>query len=401
MKENNLSQDNLSNSEVNNPNLEKKDVALHDIILKQHDMLLKQYEVIAKEKERKEDEIDLTALLPSFLKKKNANNEEIDSLESALLNKSKESLLATETTLTTAGNWFTRSVSTYFNGIANYWLLLLILTGLGAAVGGFIFTTAEPTYKSHITLVTENVGYKDVYKGMVLTLDELAETNSNSALAQRIGVSEETASLISGIKYEEYLQKADSIVNDSTVIKAPISPYFKIFAEVKDNKVLPELEEGLFSLLTENEPLDRQVKAEKALLKQSLRDLDAEKSLMDSLRLVVMNRIGDTENKKDDFYVKQSGIETGGGLILSENRKLEIEPTLPFNKLKEIDAQKRSIIKKLELMEYKLQVIENFAAINKPVFPRMRHLLIPIILAFALGTVLTTILYSLKRRKTA
>ena len=57
----------------NNKKQEQENLTLHDLLLKQQALLLQQSEYIAKEKQRQKeesDEIDLSRLVPGFLKKK-------------------------------------------------------------------------------------------------------------------------------------------------------------------------------------------------------------------------------------------------------------------------------------------------------------------------------------------
>ena len=390
---------------------------MHDILLKQQELLLKQYAALT-EKEEKEkedkDQVDLRRLVPGFLKKKKDKEGAEDSSDSGFKDSLKRANLNLKDVdysgLKKTGNYLQK----FFTGIANVFryfyygalkriYFLIIFTILGLGYGIYIYKTAPPLYRSSMVLKSGMMSNL-YYSGLIYTLKNLAEEESYKEISKKLNLSEEQAMYVYSIQYGEYLLLDEELEkeNDTTFV-VPDRPFFRVFVWVYDNSILEDLGEGIFSYLKDNRYAKRRRDIRKDILEQSLENTEKELNLLDSLKFAVITRIGDFKKRKEDsYYIKETGLETGTGIILSEQPELEIEPMLPFERSLRMYEERLDQRRQLLLIDDDFEIIEEFSAYQNPVFPTIKHVILYMIYGFIFGFLITvgiTILFGNKRKK--
>jgi len=93
---------------------------------------------------------------------------------------------------------------------------------------------------------------------------------------------------------------------------------------------------------------------------------------MDSLKYAVIGRIQKTED--NNYFVKPSGLDAGsnGGIILSQDDKLEIDPLLPFQQTMQMANQRDELEEELIQIEEEFSIVTGFSESSSPSFPNKR-----------------------------
>lgn len=369
---------------------EEQDYKLHDILIKQHELLLKQYEFITRQQEKEEekkDEIDLRRLVPGFLKKK--KGDEKTSEQKVGLSGIKMKAPDLKIPMNIVQKFFRYIgdlITLYFKTVKKLSYIVIIFCVLGLGYGIYVYLTYPPVYQSSMVIKSGSES-NTFYSGLLFTLENLCKNKSYSALASKFNITTEEAKNITSIKYTDYLFFEETFDEYDTTFIVPERPFFRVTVNVFDNLILNKLETGIFEYLKNNVYASNKRKINKIILEESIGQLEKEMKLFDSLKYAVISRIKETDKNRDRYFVKETGLEIGGGLILSQQSELEIEPLVPFErsfKMFDEKLQKRRSL----LLDDHFELIEGFAVFPMPVFPRLRHIALYAVYGFVLGMVL-------------
>ena len=132
----------------------------------------------------------------------------------------------------------------------------------------------------------------------------------------------------------------------------------------------------------------REVKRQ--ILKESLVKFDDQLVTIDSLKKAVIQRVSKkSENNK--FWVKQSGA-AGGGLILTQEEPMNMEPMIPFERALSIEKEQLKQKEQLLKLDTGFKIIDGLAAIPTPVFPNLKYIIGISILGLIIGSLIAFII---------
>lgn len=387
----------------NEQKVSKEELSMQEIMLKQQALLLQQFEAMTKMQDRakeKEDEIDLTRLVPGFLRKKSkSENTETNEANTqgglqfgSVLSQGAGNVLNFTRNITSgAKKGFVSGIKAGFNyfwtkyleSVRKMKVLIAIFGFLGLAYGIYVFMTDDKLYQSSL-LIDSGAIDMSFYEALIGKLNYLANTESYDELARKLSITKFQAEQITSLQYNEYEDYQDLTKEETDSTEAEYKTvFFTITAEVKDNAILPTLEDKLFHYMSGNIFASNKKEITKAVLTESVERLQNEINAIDSLKLAVVNRI---EKKNDEsYFVKESSLGAGG-IILSQEDQLEIEPLVPFER--SLTLQREQISKKQELMKLDrdFKLIDGFSAINLPVYPRLRHIIFWMVVGLIIGS---------------
>ncbi|MES2387763.1 MAG: hypothetical protein V4543_07155 [Bacteroidota bacterium] len=135
---------------------------------------------------------------------------------------------------------------------------------------------------------------------------------------------------------------------DKDAIHESVSGTFGVEALVKDLKVLPKVQYGLIHYLSENDFSRKRMEADTVTILKVINSMKREEIRYDSLNKTYYNHI----------------METGKGVMMTTN---------PFHYEIELQAlyERRMELEKSLRLHTEIRIIQNFAAIKKPVSPRL------------------------------
>lgn len=353
----------------------QEDLTLHDILIKQQALLLQQSEYIAKEKQRKKeeaDEIDLSRLVPGFLKKK----KERKSIN-IQINKDMPKNFVGKTVL-----FFDQQIRFIFRN--KFILSAFLIIGLGYGVYVKLFT--PKVYESTMTVAAGTFA-NTYYSSLLFSLEKLAKGGSYVGLANKLAIDTVIAQNIISIEYLDYLTKDRAVsLNDST-LEVINRPFFKITINTFDNNILPEFQNGIFNYLNGNSYVNMQIEIRKETLAKSIKEMKNETLWFDSLKMAVIQSLRDDQQESNKYKIKETGL-AGGGIILSQDNQVQIQSMEPFNKSAEIIN--KIIAKERELLQLdnNFYLVDGFSANYSPVYPTLKHTFFYSIYGFILGLIL-------------
>ncbi|MDN4164618.1 hypothetical protein QWY31_03840 [Cytophagales bacterium LB-30] len=355
-------------------NIDQEKIQLHNTLIKQQELLLKQYEVMAREKEKKEEEIDLRRIFGGWFSKKKQTKETSETQKEEIDNQFLHGINLSWTGLKRLARLVTFN---FYKRIG----IIAIFGGLGLGMGLYIKYTSAPVYKTSMTLSSGTLP-NNYYSSLLFTLEELVANRSYGEIAKKLNLPLEKAEQVKTIQYKDYLDAGKKELNDST-LEVLNRPFFRIYAEVTDNSILPDLQEGVFTYIAENQYAKRRREVRKQNLENNIKKLGMELQLMDSLRVAVIRQIESQDPRNNQYFVRESGL--GGGLILSKDQEMQLNPLDAFSKTKELYDEQQKALRDLLLIENEIDIVDEFAVYQQPVFPRMRHVAIVAIAGAILG----------------
>jgi len=364
---------------------ENKELNLHDLLIKQHSLLLQQYETMAKlqqQKDEKDDEIDLTRLIPNFLRKSNVQKE-----KTVERNKSSEIHHKAKRGIALLINYFFKKL---LQGAKRFVILIVLSFILAASYGVYVYKTADKVYSSTMTLDAGNLD-NSFFSGLVDNLGILARTKSSSELAAKLNLTEEQAEKITNFEYNVYEDYSIELQKKTDSTEQILEyPFFTITVRVLDNDILPILNTHLFDYLNTNPYVEKNREVKRRILTESINKYDIQLGTIDSLKKAVIQRI----SKKSDnnkFWVKQSGA-AGGGLILTQEEPMNMEPMTPFERALSIEKEQLKQKEQLLKLDTGFKIIDGLAAIPIPIFPSIKYIIAISLLGLIIGSIFAFII---------
>ncbi len=272
--------------------------------------------------------------------------------------------------------WFLAQMNRISNGfrylkssIVKHISIVLVFFFLGGISGIGIYFFAPKKYISHLQLFTKDTD-NQTNKGLVELLGKLADDKSYGSLAQGLGISLDAAIEIYDFKYLDHAKK--ELAEKDTVVE---KRQFFIEIETSSNELLPKYQQAIVSWI-ENQPFTTELRNKRTnIIKAKITQLKSELIRLDNLKTIVERSI-EPRGKSD-------------GLVYGE----PINPVAIFQQYE--NTYDHLIYKQEELKTLKsVKVVSGFTPNEKPIFPRIRH-----IIFFAIGGLLLGILYALFKYK--
>ena len=376
-------QQNLENQDNNE--LSGKD--LHDIVLKQYELLNNQSHTIRQlqiDKDEMGEEFSITKILSIFKRDKEKNQDK---------DNEKKSRFAIP------GSFIGRAVINFLKFLYSNKTPVLICTILGLIAGIVVYVVSEKVYASTIVF-SSGVLTNDFYKSHAEVLSDAAEYSPES-LAKILNISEDMAEKIVSIsfdEYEGYQKQRLEIVNDSTNEYVTYSPFFSLTFGVTDGTIMDEVEKGTFNYFDNNSFTKRQLERNLEIIEAQIQDVEKNQLVTDSINTAISQKLI-KQTQQDQYFIKETGIN-GNGIILSQ----EDQPDKLLHTIFDINniyASKRHTLneRKSRLEKDKLAIVSSHTSGFRPLFPRIRHIILLTFLGFLLGTVIAFIIMVLKGLK--
>ncbi len=373
-------------SEENKKEEKNPQLDVYEMLIKQQHLILQQSEQLSKERETRkaeEDEIDLRRLIPNFLRKKREEERGSTNKEGGVSPAEIAGKIADTGYEKTKGIVFyvAAAVKSYLEGLKRFMLFVAFSAVLGLSYGLYIFMKMEKVYESRMIIDPGNLE-QEFYFSLLEGLDRIARNNDKSELIRKLGLEAEIAKKVTRVHYSEYwdYQIIKEEATDSTDVVYDY-PFFTVTINITDNSVLLDLETAIFQYLEKNDYTRKKREIKKELLKQDVAQFDQELQLLDSLKQSVINRINKKQTENDQYFVKESPLSPNG-IILSQDEKLEIEPMQPFNESQRLYKEKAQVKEELLNLGTDFLLIDGFSAVDRPIFPRIKHILWYMFLGF-------------------
>ena len=164
------------------------------------------------------------------------------------------------------------------------WVLLLIISLLGAGIGIGLFFLAKPVYISSFTL-SSNTLSNDFCADIIEDLELIIKDNTPEVLAKKLKIDTTIAKEINALEFQNYDEKLKKLYKDKDTVV--LGRPFKIIAYTYNNKIFSALQKALVDYLENNEyALKRkELKMNNILLMRE--KLKGEIHQLDSLKFVV------------------------------------------------------------------------------------------------------------------
>ena len=235
--------------------------------------------------------------------------------------------------------------------VKSYWTLFLLSVTLGTLGGLAAYYLLPPTYR--VTMIADSRMLSSVeVVSIVESWQELIKKKERGALARRLHVSEAVISQVGRLEAD--------LINQKMVGSNPDDDPFIITANVKDTRVLDDLQAGIIYYLENN----KYVKDRVAVKKQNL----------DSLRHQVNRQIDDLNSLKGSLRRLVENGGNGSGTFLTDPASVNEMIVNLYEKRLGIDENLRFIDD--------IQVIEGFTRFDKPDSPKLS---ICLVVGFAAG----------------
>lgn len=375
--------ENTNQTSENQDELSKKD--FHEIMMQQYQLLNSQFSTIRQlqlDKEERSAEFDFTRLIPGFLrKKKNADGKESPSaFKSLFINLFNQSILL----------------------VSRYYKVILACGIAGLIYGIVIYFTATKIYTNTIKY-NAGVLSNSFFEPIVNKLGQM--TDDDKALAKSLGITQDEASKIVNIYFSEfrsYKLEKKVIINDTLTERVSYYPFFDIVISTTDNSILDNVEVGLTNYLSNNSYIKNRTDLLAYNYTQQLSDLNEQVKNLDTLSNTAVAFLRQTENNK--YYVKETGLGGNGGIILSQDEKINDIIGNVLRESRYINNQRMVIYEQLALIEKDdFQLIDSHSSSTSSSFPKGKHIIMYTIYGIFFGICLAIILtiFKLLQKKAA
>lgn len=265
--------------------------------------------------------------------------------------------------------WFLgifKSLSNFFSliykSIINQYKLIISFSIIGLIIGLGVFFFAEKKYSASVQLVI-NHSSNLVAHNMISSLTKLANDKSYNNLKVLLDIPEEQSSQISAILYldHNYLP----VASEDTIVER--KPFF-IYLETLSPDILVDLQVALINYL-ENQPLTSEYRdQDRYEITSKIEKHEVELKRLDSLKAIVAQSI--------------EPRSSGNGFIYGE----PINPVDIYQESERIFDDYLRLKSRLKTLK-SVKTISKFMPSEKPIFPRMRHVLLCIGIFFFLGLI--------------
>ncbi|MBX2914228.1 MAG: hypothetical protein KF856_03035 [Cyclobacteriaceae bacterium] len=222
-------------------------------------------------------------------------------------------------------------------------LSVFAVLGVGTAIA--IYALSKKVYESKMILQSD-ILTESYAERITESLDRLIKEDNMQVLSVRLNITEEEAANINKIEIES--------VKQTTASKEKEESIFIITCEIKDKSILPKLQDGIISLLRNNEFVKIRVKQRETYYTNLIAKIQEEINSLDSL-------------KKRLFQGKPVYGKSAEMML--------VEPTSIYSKIIDLNKEQINYKNALELVN-SIQLVEGFIAFQKPAKPKLSIALI-------------------------
>jgi hypothetical protein len=218
----------------------------------------------------------------------------------------------------------------------NFWLIVLFFI-LGTAVGFAYYASAKKVYQSNM-VISSGILTSSYSKALIENINRHRREQNFNVIKNLLRVSDSTARNLAFLEIEKLSQVDDLKEADK----------FMITAEVFDQNILRELQQGLVYYLENNEYVKIRVEQSKKYLDEMLAKVDDEIKDMESMKAKIIN----------------------GSFFESAKGNVMFDPTTVNSKILDLTEKKLTLQNNRELVN-SVQVIEGFSQFDRPARPSL------------------------------
>jgi len=222
-------------------------------------------------------------------------------------------------------------------------LLLAFLTG--AIIGTVFYMTAPKRYSSRM-IIQSGVLAESYAARIAKDLTQLISEGNSLEASKKLGLTQAEASLIYSIDIENIKDTESKDKDKDKLEEKEFTNAFLVTAQVFDNAVLPQLQNGVLSLLSNNNYVKVREKLRRDYYIGMIAKVDRELNSLDSMKQSLFER------KAKAFDV------------------LLMDPTNIYKMAVELNKEKIGYQNKLELANT-VHLVTGFTVYNMPSFPNM------------------------------
>ncbi len=219
---------------------------------------------------------------------------------------------------------------------ANFWIIILFFV-IGIALGLASFYTSRKIFENKM-VISSGIMTKSYTKNLIDRLNRHKRESNTKAISNLLGVSDSTVKALSFIGVDNVSENDGEKESDR----------FIITAEVFNQDVLLELQEGLVRYLENNEFAKVRVEQNKSYLKQMISKIEEEIKHLEQMK----KNIAD-----GTFFEKTKG-------------SVMFDPTTVNSKIIEL-TEKKIANQNAFALANSVQVIEGFAKFDRPTKPKL------------------------------
>jgi|ERR1043165_9053232 hypothetical protein len=244
------------------------------------------------------------------------------------------------------------------------WIFLVAFL-LGLATGIVSYKKLPNVYKSRLVLQSFTLSNPNFIQ-IIDNWNSLLKKGEHKSLAEAFNCSEKTLSEVKQIKASE-VQKIFTQNNPNGI-------YIDVF--IRDNALLPELQNGIIYGLENNEYVKQQLGVKRENLRQLIKQVSIEITKLDSTKNKVERIIGSRQGGSSSLMIDVSGLH--GQLIGLNEKLLSLQQDLKFTSA--------------------VQVLQSFSKFSKPAGPNLIVTLGVSIIGFLALAYIVTLIRSINTR---
>lgn len=216
---------------------------------------------------------------------------------------------------------------------------IVIFFAIGSGLGFAYASLAPKVYESNMIL-SSGILTESYSKRLIENLNALIQEKNIIELSARLSLTQDETEVLNKFKIESVKEKSTSAQDSDNAS-------FLVTVELKDESLLPKLEEGLVNYLQDNDFVKIRVEQNKNYLKQMIQKVQAE--------------IESLESFKASIYEGKFFQSTSGNIMF--------DPTTVNSKIIDLSKEKINLENSLQLVN-SVQVINSFTKFDKPVWPK-------------------------------
>lgn len=277
------------------------------------------------------------------------------------------------------GNFFNRvflAVILFVVGIKNAIkdnIKLIVILGIVGGFGGIAFHFFVPKYYESSILLKSTYLNSRLMESSIDKLSLLTEDEDRGALARTLKIDTALANSIKGFRYEPFVSEEEIIelelfkeqlkdeIEDEGMINRFLSQLsaankstYRIYVQVYDNSVIPELEEPILDYFRNNPFVQKRLQISEESLKQEYDFITEEEAELDSLKEILF---------KNFKIMGDRNREGSNNVILADEQVTN--PISVFNESRSAYMKKLNIQREL-FLQPQFELIDNFTVYSEP-----------------------------------
>lgn len=262
------------------------------------------------------------------------------------------------------------SISYGLSVIKRYFVMMLIVTMIGAGFGYLLFYFTKPYYTSSMTLILSDIR-NEFMTEQLNKLTIMINEDNFEAIADNLDISVESASQIKGMTF--FNLDEDRIAEDSVLTGSP----FRIELMLYNNQLFDTMEPALANYLENNRYFSKQKRIRQQQMQSMISKYKNDIQSLDSVKTTVTSPKGPVN-----------------GFVYGQ----PIDPSNLYRESINMYEQQIELEAKLEKLD-NVEVVTGFVARLRPTGPKLlKYLLGGALIAFVLGLIVALKMNSSNRR---